>query len=101
MRAECKLCHENIDIKERGLCADCSVYSDEQIQKSDLLNEIRDMEQNVLYRKEAFLRKYGWEHSCNFPGSYWLWVKCVRGETIAVSLNSAINIESNICHYKN
>ena len=101
MRAECKLCHEVMEIKERGLCQDCSVYSDEQVLKDSLMDEIKDKVREVGYKKEAFLRKYGWISSCNFPDSCWRWVKEIKGVTIAVSRDNAVRIEAEINHYKN
>lgn len=98
---ECKLCHENREIKERGLCNDCSIYSDEQILKEELSIKIIDAERDLEYARRGYLKQFGWEHSCGFPGGYWLWVKVVRGETIAVPTGSAISIEKSIEHYKN
>jgi len=97
---ECKLCHENNEIKERGLCEECSVYSDEQVLKSKLLDEIQDMKNDLHFKQKAFLRKFGWDESCSFPDCCWRWVKVVKGETIAVSMDDAIRIETKIVHYK-
>ena len=49
----CKLCDENGKIKERGLCADCSDYSDEQIIKFKLAEEIQKAEEDVRYKKKG------------------------------------------------
>ena len=101
MKDMCKLCYSKAEIKERGLCNECSIFSDEQVLKNDLLENIRTSEENIQYAKEEFLQKYGWATSSEFPGGYWLWVKSVRGQTIAVSLDMAIKIEQNISHFKN
>lgn len=96
----CKLCNNSNKIQERGLCKECSIYSDEQVLKQNLLDEIQDMENNIKYKEEAFLRKYGWDYSCNFPDCCWRFVKEVKGETIAVSMSDAISIEKEILHYQ-
>ena len=98
---ECKLCGEKREIKERGLCADCSIYSDEQVRKSSLSDEIQKMKEDVGFKKEAFLRLFGWEASCSFPDACWRWVKSIKGVTLALSLEHAVNLEENILHYQN
>lgn len=98
---ECKLCHENREIKERGLCSECSIYSDEQVLKEELSIKINNAELDLRGAKEIYLRQFGWEYSCSFPDACWRWVKVVRGETIAVSISCALSIEKNIQHYKN
>ena len=103
---ECKLCHENKKIKERDLCRECSIYSDEQMTillllKEELSIEINNAELDLREAKKKYLRQFGWEHDCSFPDSCWRWVKVVRGETIAVSIECALSIERSILHYKN
>lgn len=34
---------------------------------------IEEVEQELEHRKTAYLMKWGWKHTCNTPGSYWLW----------------------------
>lgn len=101
MKGVCILCCSNTEIKERGLCKDCSIFSDEQVFKNNILEIIEKSERNICYAKEVFLRRYGWAESCKFSGAYWLWVKSVRGQKIAVSLDMAVMIEKNIVHFKN
>ncbi|MBN2591614.1 MAG: hypothetical protein JXA96_17240 [Sedimentisphaerales bacterium] len=98
--SDCKLCGENSKIIERGLCEECSVYSDEQVLKNNLFSDIQKTKENVNYKEEAFLRKFGWDCSCSFPGALWLWVKTIRGITMATSRDNAIIIEMNIEHFK-
>jgi len=97
----CKLCDENGKIKERGLCADCSDYSDEQIIKFKLAEEIQKAEEDVRYKKKEFLRLHGWATTSSFPDAHWRWVKSVKGVTLALSLNEAYSVEQAILHYKN
>jgi len=98
---ECKLCKENREIKERGLCSECSIYSDEQVLKDELSIKILEAGWALEEAKKRYLRQFGWNHSCSFPDSCWRWVKVIRGETIAVSIDCALSIEKNILHYKN
>ena len=98
---ECKLCGENRTIKERGLCAECSIYSDEQLQKFKFSEEIQQIIEDVVFRKKAYLRLYGWESSCSFPDACWRWVKSIKGVTLALSLDGAYHIEQTIFHYQN
>ena len=100
MTEKCKLCQEITEIKERGLCKECCVYSDEQITKHGLLDEIEDMKNDLSNKNEAFLRLFGWDDSCDFPDSCWRWVKIIKSQTIAVSCSNAINIEKQIFHYR-
>lgn len=37
------------------------------------LHEIQDAENNLGDLKRAYLRRWGWEETCNTPGSLWLW----------------------------
>lgn len=97
---ECKLCHVNSEIKERGLCETCSSYSDEQVVKSEMLDKLRDLAMDIEHTQERFLCKFGWNQTCNLPGSRWMWVKEIKGQTVAVSRATAILMESEIEHYK-
>jgi hypothetical protein len=35
--------------------------------------QIDEAEQEVEQMKQAYLRRFGWDLTCNTPGSYWLW----------------------------
>lgn len=35
--------------------------------------EIEDAERHLEELRGAYLRRWGWQYSCNIPGSYWLW----------------------------
>ena len=68
--------------------------------KQKLIDDLQDKYNNIRFAKEAFLRKYGWDNSCKFPDCCWRWVKEIKGQTIAVSLNDAIDLESEIVEYQ-
>ena len=52
-------------------------------------------------RKMAiFLRKRGWDYTCEFPDSCWRYVKTVKGMRICVNANEAFNIERNFIEPK-
>lgn len=36
-------------------------------------NQIEEAEQRVQDLQTHYLRRFGWEHTCNTPGSFWLW----------------------------
>jgi hypothetical protein len=99
---ECKLCYEKFEkLNKRGLCKECAIFSDEEVLKNELLRKINDIKLDLDNVQSQFLRKFGWDCSCSFPDCCWRWVKEIKGETIAVSLNDAISIEKNIMHYQN
>ncbi len=52
-------------------------------------------ERDQLDAREAEgLRRKGWKHTCNVPGSYWLWEKTLRdGRTVLVEQKLAVGIQ--------
>ena len=58
------------------------------------LDDIDEVSYNLHEMQERFLRQRGWECSCDFPGSIWLWCKEIRGRQIATDMNYAYVIES-------
>jgi hypothetical protein len=38
---------------------------------------------------DQYLRKSGWEHTCQTPGSYWMWRKEIDGTAYLVDTSSA------------
>jgi hypothetical protein len=38
-------------------------------------HEIEDAEHALEEKRHAYLRKWGWSLTCDFPGSYWVWVR--------------------------
>lgn len=44
--------------------------------------------------EEAFLRERGWKHTCNTPGSFWLWEKMLPdGRMILAARGQAIDMQ--------
>ena len=78
-----------------------AAVTENQLLKDNLYDEVEDKKRDLNNLKEGILRKHGWHHSCTFPGSFWLWVKEVKGETIATTMDVALNIEANMVEYKN
>jgi hypothetical protein len=35
--------------------------------------QIEQAERDLLSLRWAYLKRWGWEHTCHNPGSYWLW----------------------------
>jgi hypothetical protein len=53
--------------------------------------------QELDWEEEAHLRKKGWSHTCDVPGSFWLWSKVLKtGRTILVDRSLALRIQSTI-----
>jgi len=38
-------------------------------------DQIDDAETHITSAKEALLRRRSWAHTCNVPGSLWMWTK--------------------------
>ena len=73
--------------------------SENQKLKNKLIDDIQDKTNDLRFAKEAFLRKNGWDSDCGFPDCCWRWVKEIKGQTIAVSLADAYDIECEIIEY--
>jgi hypothetical protein len=58
------------------------------------LSDIRQATIDLEYMQERFLRRRGWESSCDFPGAIWLWCKKIRGRQIATDMSHAFSMES-------
>jgi len=54
----------------------------------------RHIEEMHGYDKEAFLRARGWKHTCEAPGSYWLWQRTWNDRVILVDRDTAMNMEA-------
>jgi hypothetical protein len=57
--------------------------------------QIRCAEDNLEARKEVYLLKSGWDHSCQTPGSYWMWFKEVDGRQYGCSTADAFRIQAS------
>lgn len=58
------------------------------------LDDIGAASDSLQEMQERFLHQRGWETSCDFPGSIWLWCKEVRGRQIATDIGHAYGMES-------
>lgn len=68
--------------------------------KRKLIDNLQKMKDDSRFTKESFLRKYGWANSCDFPDCCWRWCKEIRGQTITVSLEDAVDMEKEIIEYQ-
>ena len=60
-------------------------------------NDIHDMECTLESATFDYLRNMGWKHTCNTPGSYWLWEKKLGdGRIILVSADYALNMQDRM-----
>lgn len=58
---------------------------------------IRIAEMEIEAQQDKLLREAGWEKSCDFPGSFWMWVKQLKdGRTLAVSMDHAMSIQRSL-----
>ena len=37
--------------------------------------QIQDAENSLTRLKRNYLRRFGWESTCNTPGAYWMWTR--------------------------
>ena len=77
-----------------------AAITENQKLKDRLFDELEDKTQDLKNFKAGLLTKCGWVHSCNCPGSFWLWIKTIKGETISTDAEKALLIEQNIIEYK-
>lgn len=75
---------EDIDDEDEGMSIKALEYEPIQI-----------MENEVKSLKGKWLRKYGWEESCDFVDSNWRWVKQIGDVLYMCDMGEAINIEYN------
>lgn len=59
----------------------------------DIVSHLRSTREDLEYRVDAFLRERGWKSTSSTPGAYWLWEREVKGRTILVEKEMALNIE--------
>lgn len=46
--------------------------------------------------REDYLRARGWKHTCETPGSYWLWEKRIDERTFLMNEEAAFSIQARI-----
>lgn len=50
--------------------------------------------EQLNFKKDALLRKWGWESTSSTKGSLWLWKKVIEGQTYIVSREAAIHAQA-------
>ncbi len=61
------------------------------------MNEIIKARHKLDYESDKYLRENGWTHTCDTPGSYWLWSKELEdGRTMLVEKGMAITLQSHM-----
>lgn len=57
---------------------------------------IREAECRVEHLKDRYLQERGWKHTCDCPGSIWLWVKEIDGTRWSGNTDTAFYIEESL-----
>ena len=52
----------------------------------------------LLCAKERLVSKFGWVQDYGFPDAIWRWAKTIKGQSMYLSLDDAINMESCLYH---
>lgn len=61
----------------------------------EFLLQTRNDTEEICFRKDAWLRKKGWNQTSSTPGSLWLWKKDLPGfGTMYVNQDSALHMQS-------
>lgn len=68
------------------------------IKPHEILDEIREAEDQVTALQHRFLRSMGWEETCD-TGALWLWKKEINGKHMRVSLAAAMHLAEDECPY--
>lgn len=61
-----------------------------------MLEEIESTEDRATNLREKYLRKSGWEHTCQTPGSYWMWTKDIGGKLYVCTTKDAFDFQKHI-----
>ncbi len=63
----------------------------------DVIDSVRSREEDIEIDTRRFLEKCGWKHTCNTPGSLWLYEKALPdGRVAIVGRSTALHIEAAI-----
>ena len=63
------------------------------------LRQIAEAQSHAEDLEDAYLRERGWEHTCNTPGSLWVWSKTLPdGRVILTSKTQALAFASAMEH---
>jgi hypothetical protein len=60
-------------------------------QTIQLLEDLERLESELDTVRSRLLESYGWEYTCQTPGSVWLWQKVVDGKTLLVTESVALD----------
>lgn len=63
------------------------------------IEQIEDAERDLKFLREKWLRRRGWAHICDTPGSYWLWCKEIHGRAYTTGAELAINLQRGAYTY--
>lgn len=69
--------------------------SDQEFYDATLDHKIQIQNANLCV--ENALARRGWEHTCQTPGSYWMWSKSILGKTVLVDMETALRFELCLC----
>ena len=60
-------------------------------------SEFKHRQELLTEAAEKYLRKTGWNHRCDNPGSYWLWEKDIgEGRVILTDTKTAMSIQESL-----
>lgn len=57
------------------------------------LDLLRD---EIETKRYDFLKARGWKHTCDWPGSIWLWSKEIKGQVVESDEKTAMHFERTI-----
>lgn len=60
------------------------------------IEDIEALQQKLSEATEQYLRSRGWHHTCQTPGSLWLWEKYLDGFMYRVPSDLALSMQSNV-----
>lgn len=60
------------------------------------MEQIDEAMERWINLRDKYLRKSGWDHVCNTPGSYWMWVKLIDGRLYACSTEHAYSMQKEL-----
>lgn len=66
------------------------------VARSHTAEQLTELAQDLEAKVQHYLRERGWAYECNFPGSYWLWVKQVGDRILAVQQDMAVEIQGHL-----
>ena len=72
--------------------------SDEEPEENEI-DEAERLEGEAEHLREQFLRRHGWGHVCDVPGSLWVWVREFEGRQLMGSTNMALHMQAAILNY--